>query len=63
MSDYLRPRNPGASVFFTVALADRGSRLLVEEMDRLRAAVRDTMKERPFQIDAWVVLPDHLHVV
>lgn len=39
MSDYIRPRVPGASVFFTVALADRGARLLVEEIDRLRAAV------------------------
>ena len=32
MSDYIRPRVPGASVFFTVALAERGSRLLVEEV-------------------------------
>jgi putative transposase len=36
---------------------------LVEEVDRLRTAVRDTMGERPFKIDAWVVLPDHLHAV
>lgn len=63
MSEYLRPRVPGAYVFFTVALADRGSRLLVEEVERLRAAVRDTMRERPFRVDAWVVLPDHLHAV
>jgi putative transposase len=63
MSEYLRPRVPGACVFFTVVLADRGSRLLVEEVDRLRAAVRDTMGERPFKVDAWVVLPDHLHAV
>jgi putative transposase len=63
MSDYLRPRVPGACIFFTVALADRGSRLLVEEVDRLRAAVRDTMRERPFLVDAWVVLPDHMHAV
>jgi putative transposase len=63
MSDYIRPRVPGACVFFTVALAERGSRLLVEEIDRLRAAVREAMAERPFRIDAWVVLPDHLHAV
>lgn len=63
MSCYLRPRIPGATVFFTVALADRGSDLLVREVALLRAAVRLTRAERPFAIVAWVVLPDHLHAV
>jgi putative transposase len=63
MPVYLRPRRPGAVVFFTVTLLDRSSRLLVEEVDRLREAVRVTRSERPFGIRAWVVLPDHLHCV
>lgn len=63
MSNYLRPRVPGASVFFTVTLADRGSRTLVEHVEALRNAVRVTRSERPFQIEAWVVLPDHIHAV
>jgi putative transposase len=63
MSRYLRPRVPGASVFFTVTLADRSSRLLVDQVDALREAVRATMAERPFRIDAWVVLPEHLHAL
>lgn len=63
MPRYLRPRAPGATVFFTAALADRRSDLLVREVGRLRAAVATTRAERPFQIDAWVVLPDHLHCV
>lgn len=63
MPNYIRPRVTGARVFFTVALADRGSNLLVREVERLRAAVRVTRAERPFGIDAWVVLPDHLHAV
>jgi len=63
MSRYLRPRVPGASVFFTVTLTDRRSRLLVQEVAALRHAVRATRAERPFQIDAWVVLPDHLHAL
>jgi putative transposase len=29
----------------------------------LRKAVQVTRAERPFRIDAWVVLPDHLHAV
>ncbi|MDZ4088152.1 MAG: transposase [Tabrizicola sp.] len=63
MSRYIRPRVPGASVFFTVALCNRNSQLLVDEVAALRDVVRITRKERPFQIDAWVVLPDHLHAL
>ncbi|MGL4236261.1 REP-associated tyrosine transposase [Tabrizicola sp.] len=63
MSRYLRPRIPGASVFFTVGLADRRMRTLVEQVDALREAVRVTKAERPFRIDAWVVLPEHMHAV
>lgn len=63
MSDYRRPSVPGASIFFTVALEDRGSDLLVREIDALRDAVSITRAERWFGIDAWVVLPDHLHCI
>lgn len=63
MSAYRRPRLPGASIFFTVALAQRGTTLLTDEIDRLRLAVAVTRRERPFTIDAFVVLPDHLHCV
>lgn len=63
MSRYVRPRQPGASIFFTVALAARGSDLLIREIDTLRDAVRRTRTERPFDIEAWVVLPDHMHCI
>jgi putative transposase len=63
MSSYRRLHISGATVFFTVCLATRGSWLLVNEVDRLRAAVRLTMAERPFGVKAWVVLPDHMHCV
>lgn len=63
MSIYHRPKVEGATVFFTVALARRGSTLLVDEVARLREAVRATRATRPFVIDTWVVLPDHLHAV
>jgi putative transposase len=43
--------------------ADRGSDVLVREAGRLREAVREVRAERPFGIDAWVVLPDHMHAV
>jgi putative transposase len=63
MPDYRRPVVRGATVFFTVALQERGSRLLVERVGLLREAVRVTRAERPFRVEAWVVLPDHLHCV
>lgn len=63
MSQYHRPRLPGASIFFTLAVAQRHSSLLVDEIDRLRDAVRIVRQNRGFAIDAMVILPDHLHAV
>ncbi|MDM7932062.1 transposase [Tabrizicola sp.] len=61
MSRYIRPKLPGACVFFTVNLVDRGADTLVRHVDVLRQAVAVTRAKRPFAIDAWVVLPDHMH--
>lgn len=63
MSNYIRPSIPAATIYFTVALQQRGSDLLILQIERLRQAVRITRAERPFQIEAWVVLPDHLHTI
>jgi putative transposase len=63
MPDYRRNRVPGGTYFFTVNLLDRRSTLLVSEIDTLREAVAHTRRERPFHIDAWVVLPDHMHAL
>jgi putative transposase len=61
MPDYRRNRVPGATYFFTVNLRNRRSALLVTHVDALRGAVRDVRQLLPFRIDAWVVLPDHMH--
>ena len=63
MPRYRRARAPGASYFFTVTLHDRKSDLLVREIDLLRECVRRTKARLPFDIDAWVVLPEHMHCV
>lgn len=60
---YRRAQAAGGTYFFTVNLADRSSRLLVERVDDLRNAVRAVKDRHPFEILAWVVLPDHLHAV
>lgn len=53
----------GGTYFFTVTLLDRSSDLLVTQVELLRNAVREARAVRPFRIDAWVVLPDHMHCV
>ena len=63
MPNYRRPKLTNVPIFFTVTLADRNSDLLIREIDLLRQAVRQTKTERPFEIDAWVVLPDHMHCI
>jgi putative transposase len=63
MSNYRRAWVPGGTFFFTVNLFDRRRRLLVEHIDALRTAFRDTRVARPFDVLAVVILPDHLHCV
>jgi putative transposase len=54
----------GGAYFFTVNLLQRYPiDLLVRYIELLRTGVREVRKNRPFHIDAWVVLPDHLHRV
>ena len=60
---YRRTVVSGGTYFFTVNLADRQSELLVDNVASLRASVTHVMQRHPFRIDAWVVLPDHLHAV
>jgi len=63
MSRYRRAHVPGATYFFTVNLLNRRSDLLVRHIDLLRETVRATRSRQPFHIDAWVVVPDHMHCV
>jgi putative transposase len=63
MTAYRRNRVPGGTFFFTVNLLDRRSGLLTGNVGLLRDAVRKVRARSPFHIDAWVVLPDHLHAV
>jgi putative transposase len=63
MPNYRRAFVPGGCWFFTANLLDRRSRLLTDEIDVLRDATRRTRARYPFDIDAVVVLPDHIHAV
>ena len=59
---YRRAFAPGAIYFFTVVTARR--RPLFGDAaacDLLRQALRQVAEQRPFTVNAMVVLPDHLH--
>jgi putative transposase len=63
MVHYRRNLARGGTFFFTVALADRRASALADNAAALREAFRVTRRERPFAIEAIVVLPEHLHVI
>ena len=62
MPDYRRANVEGGSYFFTVNTLRRQPFLIDAD---IRAALREAIKSvrttLPFAIDAWVLLPDHLH--
>jgi putative transposase len=58
MPNYRRVHLDGGCWFFTVNLPDRRQRLLTEHIGALREAVATVRHRQPFDIDAWVVLPD-----
>ena len=60
---YRRSNIGGGTYFFTVNLAERSGRLLVDHIARLRDAFRIVKQRHPFHIDAMVVLPDHVHAI
>jgi REP-associated tyrosine transposase len=64
MPNYRRVFIPGGTWFFTVNLLQRNNNdLLFREIDLLRETVKKVRERHPFRIDAWVVLPEHLHCV
>ncbi|MGY4477999.1 REP element-mobilizing transposase RayT [Bradyrhizobium sp. USDA 3364] len=63
MPNYRRAFVPGGCWFFTVNLLDRRQTLLVDHIAELRAAVAATRRDYSFTIDAFVILPDHLHAI
>ena len=63
MSRYRRAKIEGGAFFFTLALANRSSDLLIREINRLRHAYKVVQERLPFETIAICVLPDHLHVL
>ncbi len=62
MSKLLRYYSPG-QVYFITVVTYRRVPLLVEHFDILMEGVRRTQDRVPFEMGAWVVLPDHFHMI
>jgi len=60
---YRRVVVAGGTYFFTVNIDDRKGTLLVDHVDILRDVVKRVKLRHSFEIDAMVVLPDHLHAI
>ena len=63
MPNYIRPKTTGGTWFFTVNLLNRNKSLLTDHIEKLRLATLKTKRKFPFRIDAFVVLPDHIHAI
>ncbi len=64
MRTYKRFKVEGASYFFTVVTHER--RRLSEDPDAvalLTWVIADVQRRHPFEVEAHVILPDHLHVL
>lgn len=64
MSNYRRTQTAGGTYFFTV-VSYRRQPVLCDDPVRtaLREAIHKVRQSHPFTIDAWVLLPDHLHCI
>ena len=62
MTDYRRNFRSGACYFFTQVAFDRKAWLCTDwARAALRSAIVKVRLKRPFVIEAWVLLPNHLH--
>ena len=62
MPQYRRNFAPGACYFFTEVTHGRSPWLCLDlARNALRAAIVKVRRHHPFIIEAWVLLPDHLH--
>ncbi|MBI5454568.1 MAG: transposase [Deltaproteobacteria bacterium] len=63
MPDYRRSRD-GRVYFFTVVTYMRQPVLCLDDsISALAETTLEVQQDRPFEIKAWVILPDHLHAI
>jgi putative transposase len=64
MPNYRRTHVVGGSYFFTIVTYKRAD-ILLSELARttLRTSIKECQERAPFQVDAFVLLGDHLHTI
>lgn len=64
MPEYRRIKKAGGTYFFTVVTRGRRPILTYPEVRQaLREGISQVRQTMPFSIEAWVLLPDHLHAI
>ncbi len=64
MSEYRRLIIEGGTYFFTVVTQNRRPLLTSDEVRQaLREGIQEVRLSLPFTIEAWVLLPDHMHTI
>ena len=63
MSNYLRNYQTNGIYFFTLNLNDRRKSYLTDNFSILQCSMNKVRKNKPFKMLAWVVLPNHLHLL
>jgi putative transposase len=64
MPEYRRIKTAGGTYFFTVNTNQRQPILTAEPFRQaLRQGIQRARQTLPFKIEAWVLLPDHLHAI
>lgn len=64
MRRYIRQRQRGGCYFFTLVTYERNPILAIpQNVEKLRIAISAVRRRMPFDIDAIVILPDHLHAI
>ena len=64
MPTFIRSGKPGGTFFFTL-VTYRRRKILTKPESRiiLREVILEVRREHPFTVDAWVLLPDHIHCI
>ena len=62
MSKLLRHYAPG-QVYFIASVTHQRKRILIDHFDLLWDSIIQTQQRTPFILIAWVVMPDHFHLL
>ena len=64
MSQYIRSYTKGATYFFTLVSYNRRKILCEDDfLQAFKKSIKQVQQQYPFEIIAWVQLPDHLHCI